>query len=421
MVRHSIAHLSTSPKLTVIQGPIAVPLSSLPNYKSLRLITRVNGELRQDSNLTQLIFSIPTLLATISSAITVQPGDVIATGTPAGVGIGRNPPVFLKPGDTVTISVAGLGTLRNTVAAANSSLAGIRRIPAPHSAERGLTRLATSGKLVHIERFGHPSAVDLTIFIHGLGGSTHFYRPAIIAGGPANRMDSGAFLVEGQLLLYDLEGHGLSPTAPESQVSIASYTADLRDLILTLGLEGSRISFVAHSLGCLIALGYHTNFRDETIFGCFELLSLPSVPLSVAAQGKLYERAETVRIQGMLSVVDDIVTEVTSPQTRAKRALKVAYVRAILTNTNPEGYAKGCTALAATQTGMVDVASWFDDVLVHCFVGAEDTVTPPDYVRDISGRLGFEYKQLEEMGHWCVVDRVQGPSKHSDVAPGTLI
>lgn len=364
---------------------MAVPLTSLPNYKSLRLITRVNGELRQDSDLTQLIFSVPTLLATISSSITVQAGDVIATGTPAGVGIGRSPPVFLKPGDTINISVSGLGTLTNTVAAANSPPTGIRYIPVPYSAERSLTRLATSGKFAHIERFGNLSSTELVVFIHGLGGSTNSYRPTVMASKVGDR----------QLLLYDLEGHGLSPTTADSVVSIASYTADLRDLILTLGLQKSRISFVAHSLGCLIALGYHAKFSGEASFNSFVLISLPSAWLSAAAVERLYELSETIRAHGMLSVVDVLVVESTSPQTRANNPLAVAYIRTIIAGTNPEGYAKGCTALAVARRGsMIGLAA-------HIYMGAEDTITPPDDARDMSGHI---YTKLEGVGNWCVLE-----------------
>jgi len=76
----------------------------------------VNDELRQNANTRDLIFDIPTLIETISAGITLQPGDVIATGTPAGVGIGFTPPKFLKRGDRVTIEIDGLGRLSNSVA-----------------------------------------------------------------------------------------------------------------------------------------------------------------------------------------------------------------------------------------------------------------------------------------------------------------
>ncbi len=73
----------------------------------------VNGELRQNANTRDLIFDIPTLIATISAGLTLEPGDLIATGTPAGVGLGFNPPKFLKTGDVVSMSITGLGTLTN--------------------------------------------------------------------------------------------------------------------------------------------------------------------------------------------------------------------------------------------------------------------------------------------------------------------
>lgn len=77
--------------------------------------TRVNGELRQEGTTADLIFSIPELIAQLSSGMTLQPGDVIATGTPKGVGMGMNPPAFLKRGDVVEITIDPIGTLRNTV------------------------------------------------------------------------------------------------------------------------------------------------------------------------------------------------------------------------------------------------------------------------------------------------------------------
>lgn len=76
----------------------------------------VNGELRQNANTQQLIFDIPTLIETLSAGIELQPGDIIATGTPAGVGIGFNPPKFLQSADVVRIEIQGLGVLQNEVA-----------------------------------------------------------------------------------------------------------------------------------------------------------------------------------------------------------------------------------------------------------------------------------------------------------------
>ncbi|WP_217577481.1 fumarylacetoacetate hydrolase family protein [Mesorhizobium sp. GbtcB19] len=73
----------------------------------------VNEDLRQDSRISLLIFDIPTIIATLSQGITLRPGDIIATGTPVGVGIGFDPPKYLKPGDVVRIEIDGIGTLEN--------------------------------------------------------------------------------------------------------------------------------------------------------------------------------------------------------------------------------------------------------------------------------------------------------------------
>jgi 2-keto-4-pentenoate hydratase/2-oxohepta-3-ene-1,7-dioic acid hydratase in catechol pathway len=97
-------------------GPFLVTADAVPDVTKLRLVTRVNGEVRQDATLADLIFDIPTLIETISQGITLEPGDLIATGTPAGVGIGFDPPKYLKPGDRVAITIDGLGTLENPVA-----------------------------------------------------------------------------------------------------------------------------------------------------------------------------------------------------------------------------------------------------------------------------------------------------------------
>jgi 2-keto-4-pentenoate hydratase/2-oxohepta-3-ene-1,7-dioic acid hydratase in catechol pathway len=77
----------------------------------------VNGEMKQDSNTRELIFDVPALIAYISTGMTLEPGDIIFTGTPSGVGVGRKPPEWLKAGDTVRVEIAGLGVLENPVVA----------------------------------------------------------------------------------------------------------------------------------------------------------------------------------------------------------------------------------------------------------------------------------------------------------------
>lgn len=95
-------------------GPWAVSADEL-DPTNLTIECHVNGELRQHASTQDLIFDIPTLIADLSAGITLRPGDVIATGTPAGVGIGFTPPRFLAPGDVVRVAATGLGVLENTV------------------------------------------------------------------------------------------------------------------------------------------------------------------------------------------------------------------------------------------------------------------------------------------------------------------
>ena len=98
-------------------GPWIATPDSAPADK-LRVRTWVNDELRQDAAIGQLIFDVPTLIATLSRAMTLLPGDIIATGTPVGVGIGFSPPRFLRHGDRVRVAVDGLGEMNNAVEAA---------------------------------------------------------------------------------------------------------------------------------------------------------------------------------------------------------------------------------------------------------------------------------------------------------------
>jgi 2-keto-4-pentenoate hydratase/2-oxohepta-3-ene-1,7-dioic acid hydratase in catechol pathway len=95
-------------------GPVAVTREEI-DVADTSIRCYVNDELRQSSNTGLLIFDIPAIIETLSAGITLQPGDVIATGTPAGVGIGYDPPKYLKDGDVVRIEIAGIGVLLNKV------------------------------------------------------------------------------------------------------------------------------------------------------------------------------------------------------------------------------------------------------------------------------------------------------------------
>lgn len=96
-------------------GPSVVTADEVLDPHNLNIRFRLNGETLQDSNTCQLIFKTPELIEFLSSVITLEPGDVIATGTPPGVGFARKPPIFMKPGDVAEVEIDLLGTLTNTV------------------------------------------------------------------------------------------------------------------------------------------------------------------------------------------------------------------------------------------------------------------------------------------------------------------
>jgi len=98
-------------------GPAIVTADEIADPHNLRISLTLNGETMQDSNTSNLIFKLPQLIAYLSSVFTLEPGDIIATGTPAGVGFARKPPRWLQPGDEVRIQIDGLGELANPVVA----------------------------------------------------------------------------------------------------------------------------------------------------------------------------------------------------------------------------------------------------------------------------------------------------------------
>jgi 2-keto-4-pentenoate hydratase/2-oxohepta-3-ene-1,7-dioic acid hydratase in catechol pathway len=102
---------------TCPMGPWIVTRDEVPDPHGLALRCSVNGVLKQEGNTRDFIFDIPAILEWLSAGLTLLPGDVIATGTPAGVGFARQPPEFLRPGDTVACEVEGVGILRNPVIA----------------------------------------------------------------------------------------------------------------------------------------------------------------------------------------------------------------------------------------------------------------------------------------------------------------
>lgn len=113
--RHVQWFIGKSPDTFCPMGPCITTIDELPDIRQSWMTTTVNGEQRQHAPISALIFDTETLIATLSEVMTLEPGDVIATGTGLGVGIGMKPPVYLQAGDVVEVSIDGIGTLSNPV------------------------------------------------------------------------------------------------------------------------------------------------------------------------------------------------------------------------------------------------------------------------------------------------------------------
>ncbi len=96
-------------------GPVIVTKDEIPDPQNLKLICEVNGERLQNDSTKNMIFGVADLISILSEAFTLEPGDIIATGTPSGVGFSRKPPIYLKEGDIIKTSVEGIGELINRV------------------------------------------------------------------------------------------------------------------------------------------------------------------------------------------------------------------------------------------------------------------------------------------------------------------
>lgn len=388
-------------------GPVAVPKAALP--RSLTVTTQVNGEHRQNGSIDDLIFSVPRLIATLSESQTLRPGDVIATGTPFGVGFGLKPPVFLKPGDTVEVSITGLGTLRNKVAASDANNHVTRRVQqesvipinnlAITNGGLGLT-LLTSGKRLNTKKIGQ--GPEVIVFVHGLGGSMAFFSPVLNRLG-LHKADNSQYTS----VLLDLEGQGLSPTKATSKITISSYAQDTCDILETLCISVQNgITVVAHSMGCLVACQLAS--QNPGLVKRLVLLGPPPTPLPSAAAEACIQRAATVRAEGLRGVAVAVAAGGTSAKTQSDRPLSLTAVQMSLLSQDPEGYAKGCTALAGARDLDIDVSRLSGETSVLLVTGAEDKVSPPAHVRKLAEKMkNAKALVLPDVGHWHVFEDVE--------------
>jgi len=325
---------------------------------------------------------------------------------PAGVGIGKNPPVFLQPGDEISVSVTGLGTLSNKIGPAETVNPTVQRVSSNSpfrinnlaktiDAGVGLTKL--NGKHLNYQKKG--SGSNHIVFVHGLGGTQDYWTPLI----------SKLSLSENNSLhLFDLEGHGLSPTHPLSKLSIDSFARDIRAIFDAANITSSApATLFAHSLGCLAALNFMLS--NPSLVGKLVLIGPPPSPLPDAASKGAYARAAIVRSSGMASVVDAVVDAGTSAQSKQTNPIAIAAVRLSLLGQDPESYAKATWALAgATQELMVEQIQ----AKTLIITGDEDKVSPPSLCEKYASRIqDSKLVVLNNVGHWHVFEDVDGVSQ----------
>ncbi|KAG4437052.1 hypothetical protein IFR05_007466 [Cadophora sp. M221] len=395
---HKQFYIGKSPDTFCPMGPIAVPACDLP--KTLRVQTHINGSPRQNSTTDDLIFSIPFLVQTLSAGQTLQPGDVLATGTPAGVGFGQKPPVWLKSGDVVEVSVTGLGVLKNVISeptATNQTIARVAKashIPISNMYKTcggvGLTEV--NSKKLYYRQTGDANKPPI-IFIHGLGGSSEFYTPLIASLGLGKIFS---------LHLLDLEGHGLSPTSAKSTITIESYVEDFHAMAQYAKIP--RATIVAHSMGCLIALTLAIKYPE--FVSKLVLLGPPPSPVPEVARNGSVARADTVRTFGMAAVVDAVVTAGTSEKSKSDNPVGISAVRMSLLGQDPEGYAKGCTALAGSSEAL-PVGQIKGKTLI--LTGEDDKVSPPQVCEKYGQEIkGAKVQVLPQVGHWHIFEDLKG-------------
>lgn len=354
-------------------GPYAVSADAV-NEGHLQVECHVNGELRQSASTADLVFDIPTLIETVSAGLTLQSGDIIATGTPAGVGIGFDPPRFLRDGDLVEISITGLGTLRNRVARPESPSLS------PSSTGKGTRMKLSNGKELFVESAGEGPAV---VFVHGLGGTTNFYEP-----------QASALAAHHRVVRFDLPGAGRSPFA--GACSIESFADDVEAVIDALGLDTA--SIVGHSMGTIV-VQYFAATRPDRVEKVVLLGPVREQP--PAGKDATRQRAKIVREQGMEAVADAVVNGGTSEETRTQRPAVAAFVRELIMRQDPQGYAAHCEALAdatAVDLGKIEVP-------VLLVTGSEDKVGAPATAEAMFNELPrASYELINGIGHWTAIE-----------------
>jgi pimeloyl-ACP methyl ester carboxylesterase len=286
-----------------------------------------------------------------------------------------------------------LGTLTNKVASVSSTNHKVAKvqasIPTTNSWKtvngQGLTKI--NGKFLNYQKLGKESGPPI-IFIHGLGGTLEYWRSF-----------ADTYLTSNSVYLFDLEGHGLSPTSPLSVISIESFVADLKGVFEYAKIE-SGATLIAHSMGCLIAMSFAIS--NPGLVKNLILTGPPPSPLPEFGSKVVYGRAEKARTQGMASIADDLAAVGLSSSTKEKNRLVITAVRLSLLGQDPESYAKACTALTGAKASL-EVEKIQARTLI--ITGDEDKVSPPELCKEYAARLQAPPPVvLEQTGHWHVFE-----------------
>jgi pimeloyl-ACP methyl ester carboxylesterase len=280
-----------------------------------------------------------------------------------------------------------IGSLDNQ----NPTVARLEALHAPPQpiGQRGIELVGA--KPLHVKQAGETGG-PAAVFIHGLGGSMDYWTPLI----------NSQPLQSWNCLLFDLEGHGLSPTNPLSKLSIASFANDVKNLCSQSGLASATL--VAHSMGCLVALKVAQ--ENPTLVSKLILIGPPPNPLPDAGIQGSHARAALVRAEGMGAVVDAVSGAGTSDKTKSSNLVAFSAVRTSLLGQSSEGYAKACTALA--ESPALDVGSIQAKTVI--ITGADDKVSPPQVCEGYKQKMAnvVHVEVLKDVGHWHVFEDPAG-------------
>lgn len=297
----------------------------------------------------------------------------------------------------VEVSVTGLGCLQNTIGSPTSENAVAKQVSLEtHLATlnlentvggSGLTKLGK--KQVNIHKIGN--GPKTAVFVHGLGASGEYFTPIIKHVGFEDRYTS---------YVYDLEGHGLTPSNIASVVTLDTFAGDLANVVDFTG--ATTVTVFAHSLGCLIAMAFAA--RNSSKIDRMILMGPPPCPLPEPGKVAMTKRAAAVREKGMMGsgTADAVGNAGTSSTTKIYQPVGYAAVRASLLATHPEGYAKACMALAGISSS-IELEKLTMPILL--MTGDEDKTSPVEVVKTLHEKLpGSQMEVLPCTGHWHVYE-----------------